>query len=213
MKWRSQTYSCSALWHWELIETERLLNLWIIDYFPNHLHSLGWRRCELTLRYGNQLVETNYFLMALLLFSNHTRRCTDLGSAEKPDHADTRRRQLSTGHALKVSAHADLAQVLQTFHLVHLCTHQHGHGLQHTGWTHKHTQTALYDAPYIHSVLHLHCCNVMQMCTGVHVHVDLQKGGEDTKDHIPNFKNHTTTPHQGISSYQSVWSVTEISRI
>lgn len=59
---------------------------------------------------------------------------SDLCSAEQPDHADARGRQLSAGHALKVGAHAHLAQVLQTLHLVHLGAHQHGHGLQHAGW-------------------------------------------------------------------------------
>lgn len=31
--------------------------------------------------------------------------------------------------------------MLQSFHLVHLSTNQHGHGLQHTGWTHRHTKS------------------------------------------------------------------------
>lgn len=69
------------------------------------------------------------------LFTRKKRQpCSDLRSAEEPDHADARGRQLSTGHALKVGAHAHLAQVLQTLHLVHLGAHQHGHGLQHAGW-------------------------------------------------------------------------------
>lgn len=69
------------------------------------------------------------------LFTRKKRQtCSDLRSAEEPDHADARGRQLSTGHALKVGAHAHLAQVLQTLHLVHLGAHQHGHGLQHASW-------------------------------------------------------------------------------
>lgn len=64
--------------------------------------------------------------------------CTDLCSAQQADHTDACGRQLATGHALKVGAHAHFAQVLEAFHLVHLGADQHGHGLQHAGC--KHTQ-------------------------------------------------------------------------
>lgn len=67
----------------------------------------------------------------------------DLCPAKQADHADARGCQLPTGHALKVGAHAHLTQVLEALHLVHLSTHQHGHGLQHAGWTQQTQETQL----------------------------------------------------------------------
>lgn len=86
---------------------------------------------------------SKFLFLALFPFP---RNCTDLRSAEQSNYTDACRCQLSAGHALKVGAHTHFTQMLQTFHLVHLGADQHSHGLQHTGWIHKHTQHCMRNA-------------------------------------------------------------------
>lgn len=54
---------------------------------------------------GGEKQQTNYALKV----EKRGKTWSNLRSAEEPDHADARGRQLSTGHALKVGAHAHLA--------------------------------------------------------------------------------------------------------